>query len=95
MKTRQEVNDLKASWLGDPCWDIYNTEGFEEYEDELRQYQTEQKAEWRQKYQDEIQQLADDLGVHDNLNLALGFRHLSDRINELQDRIARLTEGRD
>ena len=31
MKTREEVEVLKNSWLKDPIWDIYDTEGFEEY----------------------------------------------------------------
>lgn len=35
MKTREEVESLKANWAADPCWDIEATEGFEEYRDEL------------------------------------------------------------
>ena len=30
-KTIQEVEKLKANWKNDPCWDLYETEGFEEY----------------------------------------------------------------
>jgi len=41
MKTREEVEDLKQNWASDPCWDIYDTEGFEEYEKELREFQAE------------------------------------------------------
>ena len=37
-KTREDVDRLKAGWEGDPCWDIYDTEGFEEYRDELKAY---------------------------------------------------------
>ena len=39
MKTREEVEKLKREWGKDPCWDIYDTEGFEEYKDELIVYQ--------------------------------------------------------
>jgi hypothetical protein len=39
MKTRAEVDDLKAQWKADPCWDIEFTEGFEDHIDELRLYQ--------------------------------------------------------
>lgn len=38
MKTRQEVEDLKAEWRSDPCWDIESTEGFEEYKEELIEF---------------------------------------------------------
>ena len=40
-KTRDEVEELKANWSCDPCWDLEDTEGFEEYADELRKYQEE------------------------------------------------------
>jgi hypothetical protein len=29
------LQDLKAQWLADPCWDIEYTEGFEEHRQEL------------------------------------------------------------
>ena len=35
MKTKQELDDLKANWKADPCWDIEDTEGFEEHREEL------------------------------------------------------------
>lgn len=35
MKTREEVEALKRDWAKDPCWNIEETEGFEEYRDEL------------------------------------------------------------
>jgi hypothetical protein len=35
MKTREEVEKLKEQWKADGCWNIENTEGFEEYHDEL------------------------------------------------------------
>ncbi len=41
MKTRAEVETLKQQWLKDPCWDLDTTEGFEEYKEELAQFQAE------------------------------------------------------
>jgi len=38
-KTREEVENLKADWSCDPSWNLYETEGFEEYRDELQKYQ--------------------------------------------------------
>jgi hypothetical protein len=46
MKTRAEVNDLKAQWKADACWDIWNTEGFEQYKDELYTFQERMEKEW-------------------------------------------------
>lgn len=38
MKTREEEEDLKQNWVNDPCWDIEETEGFEEYREELSDF---------------------------------------------------------
>lgn len=29
MKTREEVEQLKADWIANPCYDLEETEGFE------------------------------------------------------------------
>lgn len=53
MKTREEVDALKKGWKHDPCWDIEDTEGFDEYVEELlnfrRQTEAEQKAKWEER----------------------------------------------
>lgn len=38
-----EIEDLKAQWLEDPCWDLELTEGFEVHRAELRIFSLEQK----------------------------------------------------
>jgi len=38
MKTRAEVDELKRQWKRDPIWDIEETEGFEEYREELIEF---------------------------------------------------------
>jgi hypothetical protein len=35
MATEEQIQKLKDSWIHDPCWDIEDTEGFEEHHDEL------------------------------------------------------------
>lgn len=50
-KTREDVESLKLNWKSDPCWDIYDTESFEEYRDELTAFQREQEAAWERKRQ--------------------------------------------
>lgn len=47
MKTREEVEDLKRQWLRDPCWDIEDTPGFEEYAVELAGFAVEHRKIWR------------------------------------------------
>lgn len=36
IKTRSQIESLKYSWLHDPCWDIEETEGFEQFREELK-----------------------------------------------------------
>jgi hypothetical protein len=57
MKTREEVEALKINWHDDPNWDIEETDGFEEYKDELLAYRKQSEKEWedaRQKRHDEL-----------------------------------------
>jgi hypothetical protein len=49
MKSREEVEKLKSDWKSDPCWDIEDTEGFEEYHDELAGFSDVCNREWKQK----------------------------------------------
>jgi len=46
MKTREDIENLKMNWQKDPIWDIEDTEGFEEYKDELLAYKKECEKEW-------------------------------------------------
>ena len=47
-KTRSEIDKLKRDWLSDPCWDIYDTEGFEDHIEELKSFQKECEKKWQQ-----------------------------------------------
>lgn len=38
-KTREEIEALKANWVKDGTWDLYETPGFESHYEELRTYQ--------------------------------------------------------
>ena len=49
MKAREQVEELKRNWKSDPSWDIENSEGFEDYRDELFAYRLEVEAEWSTK----------------------------------------------
>jgi hypothetical protein len=39
MKTKAEIDDLKAQWKADPCWDIDCTEGYEDHQQDLAEFQ--------------------------------------------------------
>lgn len=45
-KTICEIQNLKRQWINDPCWDIENTEGFEEHKEELLKYRLQCGSEW-------------------------------------------------
>ena len=45
MTTKEEVEKLKAGWREDPCWDIEDTEGFEDVREELLAFRKEFDAE--------------------------------------------------
>jgi hypothetical protein len=47
MKTKVEIDNLKAGWKSDPCWDIEDTEGFEEHKTELAEWRAHFEAEWQ------------------------------------------------
>jgi|GEM_PF-2394510 len=46
MATPEEIHRLKVDWVDDPCWDIFDTEGFEEHYDELKAFQEEKDRDW-------------------------------------------------
>ena len=49
MKSRAEVEQLKKDWFEDPCWDIEDTEGFDGYYFELKDYRMACERVWRKK----------------------------------------------
>lgn len=54
MATKDEIEKLKQSWMKDPCWDIEDTEGFEEHRDDLRIFRLEQEVEWQREEEKRI-----------------------------------------
>jgi len=78
-----EIEDLKKQWIGDPCWDIADTEGFEAHRDELQQFQDAQEAEWERSYIAKLEARAEELGVP-------GKTRLVEEIIKLEQKIARL-----
>jgi len=42
------IEQLKQEWLQDPCWDLEDTEGFEEFRTELLAFRLSKEAERKQ-----------------------------------------------
>lgn len=79
MATKEQIYFLKSSWRSDPCWDIEDTEGFEDHYDELKAYHEQMKEQWRQERYDEIDHKATALRC--SFELAEYLLHLEYRLN--------------
>jgi hypothetical protein len=86
-KTRQEIQELKDNWQSDPCWDIEDTEGFEQYKDELRLYRLDIEATWAAECHQQLLEFAERIGIPCNLKLAEYIERLEERVKELEERI--------
>lgn len=86
MKTREEINDLKAQWLDDPCWDIEGTEGFEEHYKELLDFRLDTEDRWENKRRIELQKIAERLGIPGNTKLAWYIQRSEQRLNQLESK---------
>lgn len=90
MKTRSEVEELKRQWESDPCWDLGDTEEFEEYEAELIAHQSLKQTEWKTAYQEKIDKKAEQLKI--SPELAEYILSLETKLQELGRRIDRLSD---
>lgn len=87
MKTRAEVEALKVSWASDPTWGLEDTEGFEEYHDELEAYSDWANHIWENRRLEEIRAKADQLHIWGNLALAEYIIGLETRLLEVERRL--------
>lgn len=85
-KTKEDVAALKSNWLSDPCWDIEDTEGFEDYKEELQDFRLSHEDKWRAIEFNRISHKAIDLGIPENITLARYLDILETRIKSLEDR---------
>lgn len=90
MKTRAEIDELKRQWHIDPCWDIEETEDFEDHRAELLQYRLSIEEEADARYQRKLQNKAIVLGVPGNVQLAAAIEHLEQRVRDLSNRLDRV-----
>lgn len=57
---RPEVEKLKADWAKDACWDIEDTQGFEAWREELKEYSKTMQASWDSDYNRRIEAVTTD-----------------------------------
>lgn len=90
-KTIAEIEKLKREWENDPCWDLYETEGFEEHREELMAHQQKYEAKWEEMRllkEKELDAKADKLGVRGLYRLIEQYRELLDKHNRAIEAIA-------
>jgi hypothetical protein len=92
VKTREEVEQLKAEWEQDPIWDIENTPGFQDYFSELRDYSEKRIKEWEADTERRALALAERLGCPGNPGLARYIEYLERSIRQLEARVFKLEE---
>lgn len=61
-KTRKEIEELKRGWASDPCFDIEDTEGFEDVRDELIEFKNQKEFEREEARMTRIRKLAEEFG---------------------------------
>lgn len=83
MATREQIDDLKRQWRADPCWDIEETEGFEEHREELREYHEQVRAEGELRREAALIQKSEELGCPGNTALAAYIERLEKKIDDL------------
>ena len=84
MATESELSALKRNWKADPCWDIWQTEGFEDHEQELRLFQQMTVKQWKEDYHEMITQKA--IKLHCSFELAEYIDGLEKRIEKLGEK---------
>ena len=46
-KTPEQIEEIKAQWCADPCWDLEDTTGFEPHRAGLKIFADKKRAEWK------------------------------------------------
>jgi len=89
-RSPDELNQLKAQWMTDPCWDIAATPGFEAHRAELESFERVTEARWEQERRQRLGKRAEQLGCPGNLALAEHVESLEHRLAALRDRLEKL-----
>lgn len=86
MATQEQVENLKAQWKADPCWDIEDTEGFEKHREELKAFHDQVRAEWDAKEAKRVSEKCAKYGITEKMleyieYLEFKIKRLEDKLN--------------
>jgi len=93
MATKEELTALKLNWMGDPCWDIEDTEGFEEHRDELLEFSAKKYEEWGVAENIRIAEVAEKMGIPGNIAVAYLIEQLQQRVTSLEDKVCLIRDS--
>ena len=85
--SKEKIQGLKDAWVNDPCWDIEDSEGFEDHREELIVFRKEQEKIWDMESNQRLQAKAEKLGVPGNVVLAEYISVLEERILVLENNL--------
>jgi hypothetical protein len=88
LKTKEQLDELKSQWISDPIWELHMTEGFEEHEQELRQFQAEQEQRWVWEQEQEFKEFQKLSGTARNNKMAKYLYAMSKKIMKLENDIS-------
>jgi len=91
MKTEADIQELKRQWMEDPNWDIEDTEGFEEYKEELHKFRIQKEKEWERERKCFLIDKSVEYGIPGNLELTQRLLTMEDRISLLTEQLMRIT----
>ncbi len=89
MRTKEDIEDLKRNWQIDPCWDIEETEGFEDHKLELQNFRYIHEQRETDIYNKDLEQYAYKIGTG-STKLAEHIRGMKTTIEELKEEIYRI-----
>lgn len=94
-RTAEEIENLKRQYLADPCWDVWNEEGFEAHEEELRAWAEEEdrKAEERELHRQIEKSIR--LGVPGATGLVEALEKIERRLDLIEGRLDDIGENTD
>ena len=76
---------LMAEWKNDPCWDIFDTEGFEMHKPFLEKYQAFNERKWQRDEINRLEARANELQC--SVELVKHIEKLERRIQQLEDAV--------
>lgn len=90
MKTPEEIEALKRSWLYDPCWNIEETEGFELHKVYLKNWRLSKERQWDEMREAKLLERAGKMGIPGNISLMKYFEKMETEIELLKEKVETL-----